>query len=63
VPWLRWLVSCLSPRRNGSVWDFFVNRVALGQFPPTSSALSCQYHYTADLHNHISCGAWTIGPL
>jgi hypothetical protein len=52
VPWLRRLVSGLSPRRPGfdpgSVGvGFVVGKVVLGQvFPPSTSVFPCQFHST-----------------
>jgi hypothetical protein len=52
VPWLRWLVAGLPPRRPGfdpgSVHvEFVVDKVALGQVsPPSTSVFPCNFHST-----------------
>jgi hypothetical protein len=57
VPWLRQLVTGLSPRRSGfdpqSVYvGFVVDKVVLGQvFFPSTSVFPCQFHSIAALLN------------
>jgi hypothetical protein len=62
VPWLRWLVAGLWPRRPG-----FPRGICHGQsgtrigFSPTCSIFSCLYHSIMALHTQI--GLLSVGPL
>jgi hypothetical protein len=56
MPWLRRLVSGLSPRRPEFV-GFVVDRVTLGQVFP------CQCHSTVAVRARISPWGWTVGLL
>jgi hypothetical protein len=67
APWLRWLVTSISPQRpRFKPWSvcvrFVVDRVALGQgFSPSSSIFPCQYYSIVAPYWYIT-GSWTIGP-
>jgi hypothetical protein len=62
VPWLRWLVTCLSWQRLGleprSVCvGFVVKKLAPKTgFSLSSSGFLCEYHFTVALHNRVSSG-------